>query len=119
MTRLLLPVALLSIVCLTGRDALAHHHMHRNSGKMGAQAAAMAGNGQNLATPFVNPYLGYGYGPGAGFYPSYIPMIYPGVGYVSRVVPSQSLPGLPGNIYTQSYFNSPAYGHWNGFGTGK
>ena len=49
--------------------------------------------------------------------PGYVPMIYPGVGYVSRVAPFQ--PGLPVNIYTESDFNSPAYRHWNGFETGK
>jgi hypothetical protein len=36
MTRLL-PVVLLSIVCLNGQDALAHHHL-RHAGKTGAQA---------------------------------------------------------------------------------
>ena len=116
MTRLLLPVTLLSIVCLTGQDALARHPM--NASKMRAQAAAMAANVQAQA-PLVNPYLAYGYGPGAGFYPGYIPMIYPGVGYVSRVPMAGNGAALPININTQSYFNSPAYGHWNGFGKGK
>ena len=43
--------------------------------------------------------------------PTSIPVRYPGVGYTTTINPM-----LPPNIYTQSYFNSPAYGHWNGFG---
>ncbi|HVX15019.1 MAG TPA: hypothetical protein VHC22_27760 [Pirellulales bacterium] len=111
MTRYLLPAALL-MVLLTGKEAFAHHHVHRFAGNPAMRAAG------------ANPNMGYGFGGfgnsgygnvyggvGYGAFPTAIPMVYPGVGYTSQIVP-----GFPGNIYTQSYFNSPAYGHWNGFG---
>jgi hypothetical protein len=109
MTRFLLPLALLSIVCLSSQNAWAHHHLHVQPRSPRMQAATL---GNNLPAGFgrgTNIYGNYGYG--NGWYPGYVPMRYPGVGYVSEVVP-----GLPANVYTQSYFNSPAYGLWNGFG---
>jgi hypothetical protein len=122
MTRYLLPLAVLSAICLTSQNAWAEHHDRSHSGNVGRRAAAgfanagyaPSGHGYRGAgypvTAFgyaAGGYGAYGFGP----YPGYVAMRYPGVGYVTPVVP-----GLPGNIYTQSYFNSPAYGHWNGFG---
>ena len=119
MTRILLSLALVSVFSFTSQEAWAHHHGYHHFGNAGMRAAGFGSaygpggfgyRGLGYGTAFgyaAGGYGTYGYGP----YPGYVAMRYPGVGYVAPVVP-----GLPANIYTQSYFNSPAYGHWNGFG---
>ncbi len=103
MSRYLLPAALFWIVLFIGNEASAHHRMPRSSGNPAMRAAnGNMGYGPN---GFGNAGFGNVYGMGYGMYPAAVPMVYPGMGYA-----------FPGNIYTQSYFNSPAYGHWNGFG---
>jgi hypothetical protein len=111
MSRYLLPIALLFIIGLQGQNAWAHHPAHPHFGNANPRAAAALGFGQVGSAGFGYGAAPYGWGITPGWYPGYLSMRYPGVGYSSQVVP-----GLPPNIYTQSYFNSPAYGHWNGFG---
>ncbi len=62
----------------------------------------MAGKAQTQAG-LVNPY------------PGYLPTVYPGVGYVSRVPVGSS---MPPNIYTQSWFNSRPMATGTGLATG-
>lgn len=109
MTRYLLPALLLLVCCFSSNDAWAHHPMYPHFYNPAFRSGAASGFGtvRPAYAMAANPAAASAY----GWYPGYIPMRYPGVGYVSEVVP-----GLPPNIYTQSYFNSPAYGHWNGFG---
>lgn len=113
MSRYLVPVALLMIIGLTSQDAWAHHPVHHHF-NAGPRAAAF-GFGQFGPMGFGYGFAPYGWGITPGWYPGYLSMRYPGVGYISQM-PLNTFMGTYGNVYTQSYFNSPAYGHWNGFG---
>lgn len=137
MTRYLLPAAFVSLLAFAGQDAWAfhptpwavratalpshhHHHFSFPSGGVGLAPAAPSavgfanrtgfGNGFGAGNGFAN---GFGNGFSSPFNPfAGYPPYYGGFGYGNPGFPPQ------GYVYPNSYFASPGYGQWGGFGPG-
>ena len=111
MNRYLLPLAIVALFFFAGQSAFAHEHgwgggnwggCHHNYQTFRPGFSIGFGSGYGLG------YGGLGYGANYGYAPTYGG---PGYGYSRFASPF-------GYGYPQSYFASPGYGQWGGFGPG-